>query len=150
MTAAENLQPTASFLPHVGDELEPQAHTISKLQLLEYTIASRDPNLIHHDPEHARASGLPDIIVQGTLKGGLLARYVEDRLGPDWVVTEFAVQYRGTDIAMIPLIAHGRVAAVQPADGTVDIEVWLESAGQANTRATATVSWRGRPGSARS
>ena len=138
MTTSKPDSETAGGSVRVGRELEAELHVISKLQLLQYTIVSRDPNLIHHDPDHARAAGLPDVIVQGTFKGGLLARFVEDRLGDSWRISEFAVQYRGTDVVGIPLTAQGKIVAFNPSDGSVQVELWLESAsGEMNTRATA-------------
>jgi acyl dehydratase len=125
----------------VGYELEPRTQAISSDDLLEYTIASRDPNLIHHDPEFARASGLPGTIVQGTLKAGLLARFVTDRLGDRWQLDEFAVQYRGIDLAGASLTAHARIIQVEPGGDRIQVEAWLESmSGDANTRGRASLS----------
>jgi acyl dehydratase len=138
MTTCEPDPGTPAVPVRVGHELENQVHVISKLQLLEYTIVSRDPNLIHHDPDHARAAGLPDVIVQGTLKGGLLARFAEERLGGHWRISEFAVRYRGADVVGTPLTAKGKIVAVDPSGGSVDLELWLETAsGDRNTSATA-------------
>jgi acyl dehydratase len=123
-----------------GYELDPATYEPSKLDLLEYAIVSRDPNLIHHDPEFARASGLPDVIVQGTLKAGLLALFVEERVGGRWRIAELAVQYRGVDVVSTPLTAHGRVVAVDEPAGTMSLDVWLQSpTGAANTRASVTL-----------
>jgi acyl dehydratase len=121
----------------MGHELDPATYEPSKLDLLDYAIVSRDPNLIHHDPEFARASGLPDVIVQGTLKAGLLARFVEERMGAGWRIAQLAVQYRGVDVVSTTLTAHGRVVAVDEPNGTISLDVWLQSPnGAANTRAS--------------
>jgi acyl dehydratase len=138
MTIDPASAPNRASSPRLADELEPEEHETSKLELLEYTIASRDPNLIHHDPEHARASGLPDAIVQGGLKAALLARFVEERMGDRWHLDEFAVQYRGMDMVGETLTARGRVVSVDPSGQSVQIDVWFEdSDGSPNTRAHA-------------
>lgn len=138
MTVEPESAQTRSLSPEVAHELEPEEHQTSKLELLEYTIASRDPNLIHHDPEHARASGLPGAIVQGGLKAALLARFVEERMGDRWRLDEFAVQYRGMDLVGEILTARGRVVSVDESDRHVQVDVWFEdSTGSPNTRAHA-------------
>jgi acyl dehydratase len=133
----------------VGYELEPWDFRICKEDLLEYTIVSRDPNLIHHDPDIARSAGLPDVIVQGTLKAGLLARFVTSRLGPTWRLEVFTVQYRGVDVAGETLFARARVTGVDPDGSRVEMDAWLETLnGQANTRATIVLSRLRPPASA--
>lgn len=119
----------------VDFELEPARFEVSKDDLLRYTVASRDPNLIHHDPEVARASGLPNVIVQGTLKAGLLARFIGSHLGEGWEMEEFSVQYRGTDVVGQVLTARARVVSVDDSHSRIHMEAAMEdSSGAANTR----------------
>jgi acyl dehydratase len=125
----------------LGNELEPASFAVSKEDLLEYTIVSRDANLIHHDPEVARAAGLPDVIVQGTLKAGLLARFVTSRVGANWQVKEWYAQYRGVDVTGEALVARARVSAMSLDGSEMELDAWLETqAGARHTRASFTLS----------
>jgi acyl dehydratase len=124
----------------VGDRLPPEVRETSRLELLAYASVSRDLNLIHHDPEFARASGLPDTIVQGTLKAAFLAR-LASRFAGEWgTLRRFTVQYRGVDVPGSPLTAHGVVERIDIEAGEVELQLWLESAsGERRTRGTAVV-----------
>jgi acyl dehydratase len=124
----------------VGDRLGPEIRETSPLQLLAYASVSRDLNLIHHDPEFARAGGLPDTIVQGTLKAAFLARLATTFAGEWGTLRRFTVQYRGVDIPGTPLTAEGIVESVDLERGEVECRLWLGSeAGERTTRATAVV-----------
>jgi acyl dehydratase len=124
----------------VGDRLGPEARDTSREQLLAYASVSRDLNLIHHDPEFARASGLPDTIVQGTLKSAFLARLVTRYAGEWGTLVRLTVQYRGVDIPGTPLTAHGVVDRIDPERGEIECEIWLESVGgERTTRGRAVV-----------
>ena len=46
---------------------------ISQDQLVAYSKASGDPNLIHLDPEVAKSSGLPGVIAHGMLVAGMVS-----------------------------------------------------------------------------
>jgi acyl dehydratase len=126
----------------VGDPLGPEVRETSRLQLLAYASVSRDLNLIHHDPEIARAEGLPDTIVQGTLKAAFLARLVTNFAGESGTLRRLTVQYRGVDVPGAPLTAHGLVEQVDPERGEVQCALWLENAtGERTTRGSAVVAF---------
>ena len=124
----------------VGDHLGREVRETSRLQLLAYASVSRDLNLIHHDPEFARASGLPDTIVQGTLKAAFLARLVTQFAGEAGSLRRLTVQYRGIDVPGAALTAYGVVERVDPDRGEVECSIWLESAaGERTTRGRAVI-----------
>lgn len=130
----------------VGDRLTSEVRETSRLQLLEYASVSRDLNLIHHDPEFAHANGLPDTIIQGTLKCAFLARVVTGFAGEWGTLRRLTVQYRGIDVPGEPVTAHGVVERVDPERGEVECRLWLESAsGQQTTRGSAIVALPRRP-----
>ncbi len=142
--SATGSPPTNRWLEDVavGDRLGPEARPTSRLQLLSYASVSRDLNLIHHDPELARAAGLPDTIVQGTLKAAFLARLATAYAGQFGTVRRLAVQYRGIDVPGRPLTAHGVVERVDDNRGEVEVSLWLESvSGERTTRGTATIAF---------
>ncbi len=124
----------------VGDPLGPEVRETSRLQLLAYASVSRDLNLIHHDPEFAHASGLPDTIVQGTLKSAFLARLATTFAGEWGTLRRLTVQYRGVDIPGAPLTVRGVVERLDPERAEVECQLWLEGAsGERTTRGTAIV-----------
>jgi acyl dehydratase len=124
----------------VGHRLEPQVRATSRLQLLQYASVSRDLNLIHHDPEVARSGGLPDTIIQGSLKSAFMARLATAFAGEWGTLRRLTVQYRGIDVPGASLTAHGVVERVDTGRGEVECRLWLETApGVQNTRGTAIV-----------
>ncbi len=125
-----------------GTELPSLAKETSVMQLVVYAGASRDFYIIHHDRDYARSVGLPDIIIQGSLKSAFLGQLVTDWMGEWGTLRELAVQYRGIDVPGHPLTARGRVVKKDIRDGErrVECEVWIENAdGERTTRGTAVV-----------
>lgn len=125
-----------------GTELPELVKETSYMQLVVYAGASRDFYIIHHDRDHARSVGLPDIIIQGSLKSAFLGQLVTDWMGEWGTLRELAVQYRGIDVPGRPLTARGRVTKkrVEGAAGLVECEIWIENADrERTTRGTAVV-----------
>src|SRR5207302_3750075 len=112
------------------------------MQLVKYASASRDFYIIHHDRDYARRVGLPDVIIQGSLKAAFLGQLVTDWMGEWGTLKRFAVQYRGVDVPGTPLTAKGVVAKkyTQDGQGYVECDVWLENVeGERTTKGTALV-----------
>lgn len=140
MSPDERLSPRWFEDVVVGAVMEIQERETTRLTLLEYTAVSRDLNLIHHDPEFARAGGLPDTIVQGTLKAAFLARLATSFAGEWGTLRRLSVQYRAIDIPGTMLTAHGVVEGLDEELGEVECRLWLESAsGNQTTRGTAII-----------
>lgn len=112
-----------------GDELPPLSVTPSYMDLVVYAGTSRDYFDIHHDRDAARAAGHPDVIVQGSLKAGWLARLVTGPLADRGRLRRFAVQYRGIDTPGRTLVGHGVVRArhEHPAEIVLEFDLWLEN-----------------------
>jgi len=53
--------------------------------IVRYAGASGDFNPLHHDPEYAKAAGLPGVMAHGMLSAGLLASFVTQWHGPGCV-----------------------------------------------------------------
>ena len=126
----------------VGMELPTLVKETSYMQLVVYAGASRDFYVIHHDRDHAKSVGLPDVIIQGSLKAAFLGQLVTRWMGEWATLRELAVQYRGIDVPGRPLTMKGRVTGKR-ADGPdhlVECEIWIENAdGARTTRGTAVV-----------
>lgn len=125
-----------------GADLPELVKETSYMQLVVYAGASRDFYVIHHDRDHARRVGLPDVIIQGSLKAAFLGQLVTGWMGEWGTLKELAVQYRGIDVPGRLLSAKGRVTKkrVDGADHLVECEIWIENAeGERTTRGTAVV-----------
>ena len=64
---------------------------VTRTDLVRYAGASGDFNPLHHDPDFARAAGLPDVMAHGMYSAGLVASQVERRFGP---MARYAVRFR--------------------------------------------------------
>ena len=73
-------------------ELAPVAlGPVTRTDLVRYAGASGDFNPLHHDPDFARAAGLPDVMAHGMYSAGLVASQVLRRFG---AMTRYAVRFR--------------------------------------------------------
>lgn len=126
----------------VGDELPPVSKVPTTRQLVMFAGASGDFYEIHYDNAVAVESGLPGVIVHGYLKMAWLGELVTTWAGPDALVVDIDVSYRGTDLPNDEYLLKGRVTAVTAGEAisTVDLEVWGEgAAGTKTTIGTVTV-----------
>ncbi len=126
----------------VGARLGPDPKDTSRARLVAYAGATLDDYLIHLDREFARGFGLPDVIVQGPLKGAYLGQLARDWAGEGGALRELEVHYRGIDVAVAPLTARGVVTRtlVQGGEHLVECEIWLEASdGTRNTRGRALI-----------
>lgn len=67
----------------VGLPLPDVVVPVTRKMIIMGATASRDWQPQHHDPEHARNAGLPDIIMNNYTQAGLISRYVTDWSGPE-------------------------------------------------------------------
>jgi acyl dehydratase len=66
---------------------------VTRTDLVRYAGASGDFNPLHHDPDFARAAGLPDVMAHGMYSAGLVASQVERWLGAG-AMARFLVRFR--------------------------------------------------------
>jgi acyl dehydratase len=125
-----------------GTPLPPLVKETYYMQLVEYASASRDFYIIHHDRDYAKSVGLPDVIIQGSLKAAFLGQLVTDWMGQEGTLTRFAVQYRGIDVPGKPLTAKGIVSKTYPRgeERCVECDLWIENTqGERTTKGTAVI-----------
>ena len=115
----------------------PQTHT----DIVRYQGASGDFNPIHHDPDFARAAGMPGVFSVGMLQAGYLGTYCVDLFGPESVrriSVRFAQQVWPGDV----LTCRGVVSAVATTDlgETAEVDLIIgRNADEVAVSATATV-----------
>ena len=73
--------------------LSPATYPVARTDLVAYAAASGDPNPIHQDPEVARSVGLPDVIAHGMFTLALVARYVDEQVGPPGRIAELGAKF---------------------------------------------------------
>ena len=66
---------------------------VTRTDLVRYAGASGDFNPLHHDPDFARAAGLPEVMAHGMYSAGLVASQVERWFGVG-AMTRYAVRFR--------------------------------------------------------
>lgn len=76
-----------------GDPLIATLGPVTRTDLVRYAGASGDFNPLHHDPDFARAAGLPDVMAHGMYSAGLVASQVERWFGAG-SMARFAVRFR--------------------------------------------------------
>ena len=127
---------------HEGDEIPPLRKACTTQQLVMWAGASGDFYQIHYDPDFARGTGLPGIIIHGALKNAFLGQLLHEWIAPAGFLRRFACQYRGMDAPNQELVCRGVVTRKYEADGRalVDLDIWTEdAAGKRNAPGTATV-----------
>lgn len=112
-----------------GTELPTLKKTPSTRQLVEYAAASVEFPEIHYDQQYAQSVGLPDVIVQGSLKHAFLGHLVTGWIGEQGTLKQLSVQYRRMDVPGTSLYCKAVVTRkyVENCKHTVDCDIWLEN-----------------------
>lgn len=111
----------------VGDLLDPLSRRVTQGQISAYAEASGDVNPIHVDEAFARAVGLPGTIAHGMLNLGILVEAIARWAGGYERVVSVGVRFSKPLLPGDTITCCGRVTAVDPASGLVDLEVWADS-----------------------
>lgn len=123
-----------------GDELPVMGKNASRTQLFLYSAASFNPHRIHYDRAYAEFEGHADVLVHGPLQGAWLTQYLTDWCGPGGRLTGVKWQNRASALPEVDLEFRGRVLAVDPETGDVELEVWEQTtAGEILMPGTATL-----------
>ena len=110
-----------------GTELPEIRISIRRVDLVRYSGASGDFNVIHWNERSARAAGLPDVIAHGMLTMATAGRIITDWVGDPGAVAEFAVRFSRPvpvpdDDAGTQLVITAKVAKKLP-DRRVRVDV---------------------------
>ena len=121
-----------------GEELEGFSLELTMTRMAAQVSGTQDFYPIHHDPDFARQAGHKDIFVNTAFIRGCLCRVVTDWIGPRGFVKSLAFQMRRPNLVGETISVRGRVKK-KAADGRVDLELWIENAGEVTVPATASV-----------
>jgi hypothetical protein len=106
----------------VGEVLPEMAIEVTPTVIIGAALASRDFERVHHDRDHAQASGMRDIFLNILATNGFVVRYVTDWAGPDAIVRHSDIRLGVPHFAGETLTLSGVVSAVAD-DGVVEISV---------------------------
>ena len=128
----------------VGDALPERAHTPTNVSLFLYNAAVWNPHRIHYDERYTtQIEKHPGIVIDGPLQGDWLAQCVVNWLGDDGDLVRFAYSNRRATYLGETLTSGGRVTAVDPAQRTAEVELFVKNAqGEVMSPGSATVRLR--------
>ena len=110
----------------VGDEVPPFTVAITLQRLIMEAGANRDFSPIHFDQEVARASGAPGAFANTTFNETLIEAALRQWAGLDARIR--TIEFRMRDFnAVGDDVSAGGVVTATHADGTVELDVWIES-----------------------
>jgi acyl dehydratase len=122
----------------VGDRIEPFEVAITLQRLVMEAAANRDFAPIHFDPAEARASGSPEVYANSTFVETLLEATIRT-----WAALDARIrmlEYAMSDFTTIGAVATGAgVVRSRSSGGTVELDVWIDSARGRTVEGCATV-----------
>lgn len=126
----------------VGDEVAPFTVELTLQRLVMEAGANRDFSPIHFDEEVARASGAPGAFANTTFNETLIEAALREWAGLGARIRMIEFRMRDFNTVGDVVSAAGVVSAVR-ADGTVELDVWIESERGRTVTGSAVVVLRG-------
>lgn len=120
-----------------GEELKGFSLELTATRMAAQVSGTQDFYPVHHDRDFARQAGHPDIFINTAFIRACLCRLVTDWMG-DGFLASLGFQMRRPNFAGESIAVRGRVKKKRP-EGRVDLELWIENAGEVTVPATATV-----------
>lgn len=118
------LPPTRSFSSvTVGDDLPTLEVPITRTLIVSTAIATRDYQVVHHDPSIAAERGSKDIIMNILTSNAFTGRFVTDWAGPDAFISSVKVRLGAPNYPGDTMSITGSVTAKDDAANTVTIAV---------------------------
>lgn len=105
----------------IGAVLPELAIGLTPTVVVAGALATQDYTPVHHDPEHARAQGAPEVFLNILTTMGLVERYVTDWAGPEAVIKRINVRLGVPAYAGDRLVFSGTVTAHQDDLTTVEV-----------------------------
>ena len=121
-----------------GEALKGFSLDLTATRMAAQVSGTQDFYPVHHDRDFARQAGHRDIFVNTAFIRACLCRVVTDWMGADGFLASLGFQMRRPNFAGETITARGRVRK-KSADGRVDLEVWIENAGEVTVPGTAAV-----------
>ena len=110
------------------DELPQRAFKPDNVQSMLYNAVLWNGHRIHFDEPYAKeVEGYPGLVIAGPLLGDWLNQCVEEWLGEDGRLVSIEYSNRIATYVGETLYSGGKVLAVRPEVGEVDIEVFIKN-----------------------
>ena len=123
---------------HEGDELPGFSVELGATRMVAQVSGTQDFYPIHHDRDFAREAGHRDIFVNTAFIRGCLCRVVTDWIDADGFLKSLGFQMRRPNFIGETITVGGRVKQRGPG-GRVDLELWIENAGEVTVPGAASV-----------
>ena len=118
------LPATRSFADvSVGDELTPFDLPITRTLIVSTAIATRDYQVVHHDPSIAAERGSKDIIMNILTSNAFVGRFVTDWTGPNSFIRSVKVRLGAPNYPGDTMVITGSVTAKDDANKVVTVAV---------------------------
>jgi 3-methylfumaryl-CoA hydratase len=113
----------------VGDALPERELTPDNVQLFLYNAALWNAHRIHFDEPYTReVEGYPGLVIAGPMLGDWLNQCVEEWLGDQGRLVSIEYSNRAATYIGETLTSGGTVIEVDPASGSVRVEVFIKNA----------------------
>ena len=121
---ATRLPDTRTFASvNVGDELPALAIPLTRTLIVSTAIATRDYQVVHHDPDVAKERGSQDIIMNILTSNSFVGRFVTDWTGPNAILKSVKIRLGAPNYPGDTMNVTGSVTAVDSATRIVTIAV---------------------------
>lgn len=118
------LPATRSFANvNVGDELPSLDLPITRTLIVSTAIATRDYQVVHHDPSIAAERGSKDIIMNILTSNAFVGRFVTDWTGPNSFIRSVKVRLGAPNYPGDTMLITGSVTAKDDANKVVTVVV---------------------------
>ena len=107
----------------VGDELPPLEVPLTRTLIVSTAIATRDYQVVHHDPSIAAERGSKDIIMNILTSNAFTGRFVTDWAGPNSFIRSVKVRLGAPNYPGDTMNVTGSVTAADESTRTVTIAV---------------------------
>jgi acyl dehydratase len=119
-----SLPPTRSYASvSVGDEIPSLEIPLTRTLIVATAIATRDYQVVHHDPAVAAERGSKDIIMNILTSNAFVGRLVTDWAGPDSFLRSVKVRLGAPNYPGDTMIMTGVVTAKDDASRAVTVAV---------------------------
>jgi len=108
---------------NVGDELTPLDLPITRTLIVSTAIATRDYQVVHHDPSIAAERGSKDIIMNILTSNAFVGRFVTDWVGPNSFIRSVKVRLGAPNYPGDTMMITGSVTAKDEATNAITVAV---------------------------
>ncbi|MFM1751720.1 MAG: hypothetical protein RL119_682 [Actinomycetota bacterium] len=108
---------------HVGDELPKLDVPLTRTLIVSTAIATRDYQVVHHDPSIAAERGSQDIIMNILTSNAFVGRFVTDWAGPNAMIRSVKVRLGAPNYPGDTMHVTGAVTAIDETTKTITVAV---------------------------